>query len=330
MSIKFSALPPADTPLSGDEILCVVQDGISKQVAAAQVSGAAADPTALVGLDPVPGAAVTLMRSDAAPALDQAIEPVWTGEHQFQAPVLFSFEDDGDVSSLTIASDEPSLDLTDTDQDAGLRRWKWAVGSSDFPFIELQMIDEDGTVLSSPISISRGAGGSVVGMALDASAAELDFYANETVFLIANGVTPTFALRDDGTWGVGPGLNTGSPGQVLQSNGDGIPVEWNNVALASEDILDVPAGIVNNQIFPAQRVLVSTTAGPATLTGFAQAPDGTLVLLTNIGPSDLVLASLNGGSVAANQMRGPADITVLVGGSKFLCYSGILSKWVMV
>jgi hypothetical protein len=42
-----------------------------------------AAPTASVGLVAVPGAAVTAMRSDAAPALDIAIAPTWTGLHNF-------------------------------------------------------------------------------------------------------------------------------------------------------------------------------------------------------------------------------------------------------
>ena len=42
-----------------------------------------ANPTALVGLTPVDGSAFTAMRSDAAPELDQGIDPTWTGTHIF-------------------------------------------------------------------------------------------------------------------------------------------------------------------------------------------------------------------------------------------------------
>lgn len=42
-----------------------------------------ANPSALVGLAPVNGVALTAMRSDAAPALDQGISPTWTGNHIF-------------------------------------------------------------------------------------------------------------------------------------------------------------------------------------------------------------------------------------------------------
>lgn len=48
---------------------------------ASSVSGA--NPTASVGLSAVNGLATTFMRSDGAPALDQAIAPTWTGAHAF-------------------------------------------------------------------------------------------------------------------------------------------------------------------------------------------------------------------------------------------------------
>jgi hypothetical protein len=42
-------------------------------------------PTGMVELTPVPGIATTAMRSDAAPPLDQAIIPTWTGRHTWQS-----------------------------------------------------------------------------------------------------------------------------------------------------------------------------------------------------------------------------------------------------
>jgi len=42
-----------------------------------------ANPSASVGLSAVNGSALTFMRSDAAPALDQAITPTWTGKHTY-------------------------------------------------------------------------------------------------------------------------------------------------------------------------------------------------------------------------------------------------------
>jgi hypothetical protein len=49
---------------------------------------AAANPTATVGLAAVNGVATTYMRSDAAPALSQAIAPTWTGAHTFSGNVV--------------------------------------------------------------------------------------------------------------------------------------------------------------------------------------------------------------------------------------------------
>jgi hypothetical protein len=42
-----------------------------------------ANPTGTIGLSAVNGTATTFLRSDGAPALSQAITPVWTGQHQF-------------------------------------------------------------------------------------------------------------------------------------------------------------------------------------------------------------------------------------------------------
>jgi hypothetical protein len=46
-------------------------------------SGTVANPTATIGLSPVNGTASSALRSDGAPALSQAIAPVWTGTHNF-------------------------------------------------------------------------------------------------------------------------------------------------------------------------------------------------------------------------------------------------------
>lgn len=58
---------------------------------AAAASGAAisfAPPTALVGLTAIAGTATTAMRSDAAPAINQAIQPVWTAKHTWNIGAL--------------------------------------------------------------------------------------------------------------------------------------------------------------------------------------------------------------------------------------------------
>lgn len=46
-----------------------------------------ANPTASAGLSAVNGSAATFLRSDGAPAIDQAITPTWTGAHAFSAGI---------------------------------------------------------------------------------------------------------------------------------------------------------------------------------------------------------------------------------------------------
>lgn len=65
-------------------------------------SNAGADPSAEVGLSSVPGTDAAYMRADAAPALDQSIEPTWTGPHTHQAPVDMA---SNKITSLADGSD---------------------------------------------------------------------------------------------------------------------------------------------------------------------------------------------------------------------------------
>jgi hypothetical protein len=80
--IRISDLPAASTVAEADATV-IVQNGVTKKATAAQVRANAANPTASVGLAAVNGSATTFMRSDAAPRLDQAVSPTWTGTHSF-------------------------------------------------------------------------------------------------------------------------------------------------------------------------------------------------------------------------------------------------------
>jgi hypothetical protein len=63
----------------------------------------AANPSATIGLTAVNGTASTFMRSDAAPAISQAISPTWTGNHTFQNTI---------VANTGIAVGLPALENT--------------------------------------------------------------------------------------------------------------------------------------------------------------------------------------------------------------------------
>lgn len=72
-----------------------------------------ANPTAQIGLTSVNGSATTAMRSDAAPALDQGITPVWTGAHEFANEVRFSTLTASRIMATDGAKNAESVDLED-------------------------------------------------------------------------------------------------------------------------------------------------------------------------------------------------------------------------
>lgn len=75
-----------------------LQQRVQISVNTALISG---NPTAKVGLTPVNGSASTVMRSDAAPALDQTISPSWSGIHTFGNPVLIGGGQFGGLANPT-------------------------------------------------------------------------------------------------------------------------------------------------------------------------------------------------------------------------------------
>ncbi len=64
-----------------------------------------ANPTATVGLTAVNGSATTMMRSDAAPGLSQAIVPTWTGAHIFTPGSGVAITVNGVANSQTLFVD---------------------------------------------------------------------------------------------------------------------------------------------------------------------------------------------------------------------------------
>jgi hypothetical protein len=102
-----SGVADATTWLRGDQ---------SWQVLPGSFTGFA-NPTALVGIAAVDGAATTAMRSDAAPAIDQGIIPIWTATHTFSSP----------SAAVLLSSASPQLDWNEGDAAANNRRWRWGV-----------------------------------------------------------------------------------------------------------------------------------------------------------------------------------------------------------
>jgi hypothetical protein len=110
-------------------------------------SASGANPTASVGLSAVNGSAASYMRSDATPALDQSIAPVWTGAHTFTSTGSLL------VPGIGIKNGAPLLDLWNTSSaSSDQKRWGLSVTTSGGVF-QLRAYGDDGTTGNSGIAI---------------------------------------------------------------------------------------------------------------------------------------------------------------------------------
>lgn len=105
-------------------------------------------PTVTVGLVAKAGVAVTAIRSDGAPALDQAITPTWTGAHVFAAA------GSGGAPSVRIESSLPLLGFWETDVAADNRRWDFQANGGQFIG---RIINDANTVGANWIVVTRNA-----------------------------------------------------------------------------------------------------------------------------------------------------------------------------
>lgn len=88
-----------------------------------------ANPTALVGLAPVNGALLTYMRSDAAPAIDQGIAPIWTATHAFNKAFA------AQAPAILISSASPGFEINETDGAVDNRRWLFIAAGEQLQFL---------------------------------------------------------------------------------------------------------------------------------------------------------------------------------------------------
>lgn len=109
----------------------------------------AANPTAQIGLTAINGAAATAMRSDAAPALSQAITPVWAGMH------TFALVSNPTNPSVRIASSAPELEINVSNAPTDAKRWNWLANATT---LTLRAMNDAGSAVSSIWSATRSAG----------------------------------------------------------------------------------------------------------------------------------------------------------------------------
>lgn len=115
-----------------------------------------ANPTGSVGTTAVNGVASTFMRSDAAPAINQAIAPVWTGAHTFTAAGTTL------VPGFGIKNATPLIDIWNTAvASADQRRWGQQVLGTGGTFV-LRAYNDDGTTGNGGIGIQIFRNGATV------------------------------------------------------------------------------------------------------------------------------------------------------------------------
>lgn len=92
-------------------------------------------------------------------------------------------------------------------------------------------------------------------------------------------------------------------------------------------------GAVNNYALPGvsdYTLDIDTTAGNVNITGILAQRHNQTLYISNIGPNTLTLDALNGGSVAANQLRMQGDYALSQYGSLTIRYSAGVSKWLII
>lgn len=187
--------------------LAVTSAGKIIEVATGGGGPSAGNPTASVGLTAVNGSAGTFMRSDAAPPIDQAIAPVWTGTHTFSGTAS------GTVPALGIKNAAPVFDIWNTaSASTDQKRWGMQVTGSGGAYI-LRAYNDDGSTGNSSIAmqIFRN-GGSVTDVEIKANNISLANFGS------AAGGTITF------------GTMAGTGTRVLQANSSGVMSAGNIIA----------------------------------------------------------------------------------------------------
>lgn len=282
-----------------------------------------ANPTASLGLVAVNGAATTAMRSDAAPALDQGIAPIWTANHLWNksgtAASTASQSASRDVrlkgSGWTGAAEQEfeyrlraavdtTRDITHTANTGGLTVFQTDAGGTErelfralfgvtlgaYGDVDVDAGDRYSTILSAP--------------------SRWQLNAPTEVALAVGSVL---------------GLRVISTSQV-QFGSTGAPV---NVALSPRS----PAQITADQAAynPGSAPIWRLSSDAArNIQGITAASDsGTLRLIANVGSTDIVLKHEDAGATAANRITVDTgvDLTLKANQQAWIWYDATSARW---
>lgn len=130
-----------------------------------------ANPTATIGLSTVNGSASTAMRSDGAPALDQAIVPTMTGAWTFNNSVTTALAGSLAAPSLVVANASPVIGIFDTD--AAAQRGKFVIDGRATDELRISCINDTGSGSSIGLSLSRNSSTTITNVTLGSGASTL-------------------------------------------------------------------------------------------------------------------------------------------------------------
>lgn len=116
-----------------------------------------ANPTGTIGLTAVNGAAATFLRSDGAPALSQAIVPIWSASHTFSGAGAAGSE------TLRISSSNPIVFLKNTGAGADLGNWRVVPTTGALSF---SGIDDANSANREFLRANRGSGVAIASVAV--------------------------------------------------------------------------------------------------------------------------------------------------------------------
>lgn len=146
-SASIASLSLADSSVQpGDDVSDLVNDA-GYITSSSLPTGA--NPSATIGLSAVNGSATTFLRSDGAPALDQAISPTWTAQH------IFTSQLNALNSGVRFSSALPGFWFEETDGGTNQQLW-WMRAQA--AVLEIQASNDTVNAFSRALSFERSAG----------------------------------------------------------------------------------------------------------------------------------------------------------------------------
>jgi hypothetical protein len=133
-------------------------------------------------------------------------------------------------------------------------------------------------------------------------------------------------------WAMDPNFMGWLRGQIaaIVAGGSGAIIGTGRVQVA------LAAGATNNlnpgSGFPTaiSRLILTSAAGAANVTGLLAGSDGQFLMIQNDGPNNVTLNSENAGSVATNQFSGAADLILVADNSTLAVYDATEGFWILV